>query len=404
MNTLAVSADGTQVAVGDADGNLRLWRGSDASLVRQLKAPYGIKSISYAPDGTHLYVSTIDEAVTSFPVDGSPSKLLLAPIGGPHLVAASPDGRQLFTASTWALWLTDSTGASLRDPVQQGPFARTVGFLPDGSHLVIGGDFGMVVRSVPDAVITQAPDWGQSARTVNDVALSASGGWLATAEESGQVNLWSTATWTVTQPITTALIRANRVSFSPDGTLLAAGADQGADEVYQVPSGSMVTGMGIAGNVDSVAFSRDGTLLAAGSDGRELDILSTADWSTTRRITEAHSPAVVDVSISPDNQLVASVGDERVTVWQSTGATARRDLFQGPASFSSRTVAFSPDGTVLVAGGSDGVMRLWSTPELTALPSLPAHGQGLVRMRFAGDGSRLAVAYDDGTVWLWCKQ
>jgi hypothetical protein len=48
-------------------------------------------------------------------------------------------------------------------------------------------------------------------------------------------------------------------------------------------------------------------------------------------------------------------------------------------------------------------MRMWSMPELASLPSLAAHGQGIVRARFANDGQRLALAYADGTVWLWCR-
>jgi len=404
MNALAVSADGAHVAVGDQNGNINIWRASNGNLEKHVQAQYGVTSLSYASDGTRVFAGVGGTSVYVFPVDGSASTLLLAPIGDSVRVVASPLGGELFVATDWALYLTNEAGQAKRSEVQQGPLVRDVGFSPDGSQVAIGGDFGLVIRAVATGAIQHAPDWGQSAQTYNGLGLSPDGSLLATAEESGHYHLWSTSTWQTTRDVAQAPVRAQAVAFSPDSSLLATAGSPGWDEVYRVSTGAEVTFLGYGDNTSSVAFSPDGTLVAVGTDGTShLGIERVSDWTDVRRIDGAHT-TVADIAFSPDDQIVASTGDDRITVWQVTGSTARHDLYQGPSGFYGYTVAIPTDGAVLLAGGNDGLIRQWALPGLTALPSLPSHGPGVVRARFSADGRRLAAAYDDGTVWIWCRQ
>jgi WD40 repeat protein len=57
-----------------------------------------------------------------------------------------------------------------------------------------------------------------------------------------------------------------QLTFSPDGSLIAAGSNEGL-LVWSSKSGKLITTLpGESGNIISVAFSNDGTLLAYGSD------------------------------------------------------------------------------------------------------------------------------------------
>ncbi len=64
-------------------------------------------------------------------------------------------------------------------------------------------------------------------------------------------------------------------------------------------------------------------------------------------------------------------------------------------------VAFSPDGRSFVAGGHDGVVRVWDDATRRVVRTLEGH-EGIVwDVCFNRDGSLLATASQDGTAGLW---
>ncbi len=237
MGALAVSPDGDHVAAGDTQYAISLWRASDGTLERQIPAGGPIALLRYAPDGARVYAVVSGAKVNAFPVDGSPSTPIIEPIGGsPTVVAVAPNGHELFVASPWTTFLVDDAGNSLRAEIQEGPFAQSIAFSPDGARLLIGGDFGLVTRSVPGGEVANAIDWGQTSPRYSAVAFSPDGTLVATGDNDGALELWSTATWTKTKDVDKATIRVNSVAFSPDGKLLASVGDDSFEEVYRVPS------------------------------------------------------------------------------------------------------------------------------------------------------------------------
>jgi WD40 repeat protein len=402
LSIVAVSPDGAHVAIGGFVYAFSLYDAASAALEKTITTPWNIRSLDYAPSGDRVYATLANNDVESYQTDGSASHLMLAPIGTEALVAASPLGDDVFVASGWALWLTDPTGASRRDPIQEGPFTRSLAFSSDGKRLAIGGDFGFVVRDTSTQAILAAPDIGQFARAYNGLAFSPDGMKLASADDLGNVNLWSGASFKTKTEVTKATIDAQSVAFSPDGTWLAMAGREGLDDLWKLSPLGFVRSFGYSDSGHSVAFSPDGALAALGTENRKLGIFSSSDWSPLRQIDSAHSVIVEDLAFSLDGKLLATTGDERVTVWETGSNAERRDVLNLTAYFG-KTVAISPDGGRLVAGGSDGEVRSWSLPDLTPQPVLPGHGSGIVKARFSPAGD-LAVGYDDGTTWLWCRR
>jgi WD40 repeat protein len=90
------------------------------------------------------------------------------------------------------------------------------------------------------------------------------------------------------------------------------------------------------------------------------------------------------------------------------GGAEIRDVRSGavvkrlPSEGISRSVAFSPDGSLLAVGQFDGDGQLYSTETWDPLGRrLEAHTQRITYVEFSPDGRTLATSSADGTMLLW---
>jgi WD40 repeat protein len=104
------------------------------------------------------------------------------------------------------------------------------------------------------------------------------------------------------------------------------------------------------------------------------------------------------VAFSPGGEFVAAAVAWSVQVWAVKGGKLRhtlrghKDLVWG--------VAYSPDGTRIVSGSEDRLVKVWDTASGTELKSYD-WGIGKVRaVAFAPDGFTAAAA-GDGVVAVW---
>lgn len=216
-----------------------------------------------------------------------------------------------------------------------------------------------------------APKWvleralnekGLFADRVNAVRFSPDGRTLATGggelSRSGDILLFDWAAGKLTQRWQekhedTVLC----LDFSPDGKMLASGAADKIVRVSEVATGKQLHIFeGHTHHVTGVAYRSDGRVLAsAGADG----VVSSWDMilgerkkkieGWTKEVTSLHF-------IGATNHILTSSGDNKVRVVTDEGAEVRSianlpEFMQASAS--------SPNGSLLVAGGEDSVLRVW---------------------------------------------
>ncbi|QJY46712.1 helix-turn-helix domain-containing protein [Pseudonocardia broussonetiae] len=246
----ALTPDGTVLAVGRADGSIRLWDVRDPARPAVLGAPLPgsgalVEHLVISPNGTRLAASGDDALVRTWDItDPSAPRRTASLVAATNYVFASafsPDGRLLAAASAdTSTYLWDVAGPTprLRATVD-GPtgFAYSPAFSPDGRLLAVGSA-DRTVRlfdvSDPDLPIALGAPLEGPANYVYAVAFSPDGTALAAASTDGTVR-----TWDVRDPgapqvravLTGPEEAVFSVAWTPDGTRLLGGA---ADRTVRV--------------------------------------------------------------------------------------------------------------------------------------------------------------------------
>jgi WD40 repeat protein/serine/threonine protein kinase len=122
----------------------------------------------------------------------------------------------------------------------------------------------------------------------------------------------------------------------------------------------------------------------------------------TRTVTQSmnHGAPVIDVAISEDATQLASVGDDRsIRRWDA--ATGKLIATLTLPSGRHLCVDFVPTTNHLVAGASDGMVRVWNAAGESRPVAQFKHGPPVKFVRVSDDGSWLLTSGRKGAVRIW---
>ncbi|MFD3504963.1 NB-ARC domain-containing protein [Streptomyces sp. NPDC058678] len=194
--------------------------------------------------------------------------------------------------------------------------------------------------------------------------------------------------------------RVNAVVFSPDGTRLATGGDDGMVRVWDLAAGEILHTMaGHTRRVNAAVFSYDGARLVTAGDDWRVRIWDPATGRSLHTLT-GHTSEVRALALSPDGtRLVTAEYFGMVRVWDL--ATGRPLQIVGSFTGGVNAVVFSHDGSRLATVANDGTVQIWDSATGEALYTLVGHTRRVNAVALSPNGTCLVTAGDDWRVRVW---
>jgi WD40 repeat protein/class 3 adenylate cyclase/tRNA A-37 threonylcarbamoyl transferase component Bud32 len=395
----ALSPDGRFVALGAADGSVRLLV-LRTGIVRVASDRHdgAVTDLRFAPDSRTLLSAGSDGRLIRWNVaDARQIETLAGHAGAVSRVTIAPDGRTAYSAGedgtviSWDL----SGNRRLDRPFSVPPRGPMV--LPAEERGNDPADLAPEGQSLPYAGLR--------------VAVSPGGGSFAVPDRAGYVDVLDSHTLALARRIPVSPgSQVSAVALSPDGRTLAATTADGrlrfADLLGRL--GPLLPAYGTDPTdraAWSLAFSSDGHWLAtAGLPGAALRL-----WDARRRRLVNSSelspyPLAADMAFTPDSTKLAVIaldaptGGAFVEVLSVPQLSQLKTVRVPPA----KTLQFSPDGHLLILGDEQGQVWLYDTR--TWKPRgrpLNAHAGAMDAVNLSPDAHTLATTSDDGTTQLW---
>ncbi|HET9914446.1 MAG TPA: WD40 repeat domain-containing protein [Anaerolineales bacterium] len=292
---------------------------------------------------------------------------------------------------------------------------HTLAFNPDGRTLAAAGgntgDFAIHIWDVPDeqAIGTL----GGHSDIVWDMAFSPDGEMLVSVSKDKTAQIWDWRNGDILK-ILNFPGQANSVRFSPDGQILAVG---GVDEMqnqiehaaiwtYSVGSWEPLVKFSEYLNIGVLAFSPKGGTLIGGGTSRNVQVWRASDGASLFTLSHAHQ--VSKAAISPDGSTVATATCEVVVNADcAEGSAWLWDLPTGKligklTGFPDfvEHIAFTADGSSLIAASRDGTLRFYDTSNDQLLFEFTSPG-GISAMALSPDSGLLATGNVAGEIYLW---
>jgi WD40 repeat protein len=299
--------------------------------------------------------------------------------------------------------------------VRHGDIVHSLAFSPDSMVLASAGgqseDFSIHLSNVVN---------GQLVGTLNGhtdsiwgIAFSPDGTMLASASSDKTAKIWDWRNGTLLKSLDFPS-EVVSVSFSPDGqTLAVGGVDEPVNQIrnaaiwtYRVGSWETLVKYPEYWNIAAMAYSPNGDMLVGGGTSRNVQVWRAGDSDPIFTLNHAHQ--VGRAAISPDGSVVATATCETVVNQECTdGAVWLWDLPSGRllkklTGFPEIVVdvAFSVDGSILIAASRSGLLRFYSTADYQLSTDATATGRPIT-LTLSPDGRLLATGNTDGDVDLW---
>lgn len=324
--------------------------------------------------------------------------LMLLLLSGTQLAAATPPQTPEVDAHREVITPANGYRLSiLSDSVGNLAYFNGITFSKDATTLVtspniLNGRASQWIQLWDIATNSQRVFLQGDVKRIYSLALSADGNSLAAGAEDGLVYVWDTQTGAQTTTLHAGPGYVWSVALSPNGekavSSSASNSDDGKLKLWDVKTG-MLLGLleGPSKTMAGLMFSPDGGLLAGTDAVGKLWL-----WNVAADIHKgvAQSERIVfggDPLFSPDGTLIAVAGNGTIRLW-NLQTNSQQTVLQ---DFGVRSIAFSPDGSLIADASERSTITLWEVADGNPLAMIRCPIQ-ISALTFSADGNLLIAS------------
>jgi WD40 repeat protein len=415
ISSIAFSPDGSIVATGAEDKAIIIWDVATRKSVGTLAGhSQPVTSLLFARDGERLLSGSLDGTILRWDLESlKQSATLIKNLGASvSSISLSPNGdlKALALDKERVILLNLNEDPPLGHRIKAaGSGSSNVAFSPDGRLLASGGEFGdIVLWDVTNGQQSGTPLSGHE-RQVSSLAFAPDGKTLVSGSMDGTVIFWDvSAHAAIVPPVKALQSPVWSLACSPDGKTVVAGGD--AELIFWDLATRKQLGPPVRSQKDRIwalAFSPDGTLLASAGNDLEVSIWKNSQhdriFKTVGTPVQGEDLEVIPAGVSFNREgtmLATSTRGHSVTLWNVKDLRPIPPVLYGDIQAVS-SVAFRPDGKVLVSGSADGDIRLWDVETHELIGILGVQPEAVHSITFGPGRGMLASVGQDDSVVLW---
>ncbi|PSB01186.1 nSTAND1 domain-containing NTPase [Merismopedia glauca] len=395
------SADSRAIASISEDSTLKIWS-IEGSLLKTMKndtsvfSPYAAPLIKllFSPDGKTINLATRNGTWKSWNLDG----VLLETIRLDESLddfLVSSDGQYAISLANnkigfWSLkkGLLKTAQTNLNhQSLSISPDSQVIGTYGDDS-VQIWDTKGILLKQmkITDDCCVQGISFSPDSQTFASISQGDGD------DAPGLLQLWS-RNGTLLKTFPKQIKGISRVSFSPDGQIIASANHDGTVKLWKANGTLLETFRGHNSRLTTVGFSPDAQI-----------IISTAVDGTMRFWSREHRfPKILkgeywqNVSFSPDSQFVISNASK---IWNRQGSLVKEFELVEPGLAGDTSIVFSPDGKVFTIGEHVSFSpngRAIISSDMSALKLWDINGKMIKTI----PGSTKEDNWDQKTIKLW---
>lgn len=404
---VAFSPDGNNFVSGSADSTLQRWEmNGPVPVGPPLKGHSGeVVSVTYSPNNKQIASSSHDWTIRLWDAQSGQQinqvfKIQGASDKGPLPVIFSLDGRQIISGSadkTILRWDVQS-GKRIGEPMA-GHTGRVsaLALTPDGRQIVSGSYDGTLRHWDIQSGVAIRPRFRGIGDQIVSIALTRDGGQIISGSNNGRIRFWNGQT---SEPLRWAYEgRADSITsldLSPDGRRIIAGSGDSTLGLWDVTSGRPIVFpiQGHSKPVTCITLSQDGGMIASASLDRTIRTWDAHTGYPIGGNIDSGTSVPVSLALSDDTSKLAGIySNGTVCVWSLKNWSREllskiyKDHINGSSS-----IAFSSDGTKLVAFNIHGTSHVWN-----AIDGQAVEGLSTASMLFSDDSE--PWSFDAERVW-----